>query len=437
MQKLLEKLPKINIRHKAPKDLPQTPGIYVFFKSLKPIYIGKAVNLKRRILSYFDLELEPKTARMIAEADFVSYIRVTNELEALLLEARLIREYMPRYNIVAKDDKHPLYIAITDENFPRVLAVRKLTANSYNLKASFGPFPSSSSVHSVLRMLRGIFPYSDHKIGTRKCFYSQIGLCNPCPSEISKIKDQKVKMDLQKNYRKNITRVNLVLSGKFAGVKNDLQREMNILSDLQNYEASRLIRDQIEKLDYITRPQLPSDFYMQNPNLYEDTIAKEMSELKKLLHFYHLPFTKLNRIECFDVAHLAGTNPVASMITFIKGEPTKEYYRHFKIKKAKGGNDYDSMSEVATRRANHFDDWGKPDLIIVDGGKGQISAFKINVPVVGIAKNPDRLIIGGNKIKLTGAALNLVSHIRDEAHRFARRYHHHLISKEYKNAGNI
>ena len=162
-----------------------------------------------------------------------------------------------------------------------------------------------------------------------------------------------------------------------------------------------------------------------------------MSELKKLLHFYHLPFTKLNRIECFDVAHLSGTNPTASMVTFINGEPAKEYYRHFKIKKAKGGNDYDSMREVATRRAIHFDDWGKPDLIIVDGGKGQISAFKINVPVVGIAKNPDRLIIGGNKIKLTGAALNLVSHIRDEAHRFARRYHHHLISKVYKNAGNI
>jgi excinuclease ABC subunit C len=123
------------------------------------------------------------------------------------------------------------------------------------------------------------------------------------------------------------------------------------------------------------------------------------------------------------------------MVTFINGEADKNYYRHFRIRKAKGGDDYNSMREVALRRGKHFPDWGKPDLIIVDGGKGQVSSFAMDIPVVGIAKHPDRLIVGENKIKLSGLALNLVSRIRDEAHRFARRYHHHLISNIYRNAG--
>jgi len=144
----------------------------------------------------------------------------------------------------------------------------------------------------------------------------------------------------------------------------------------------------------------------------------------------------LNRIECFDVAHLAGTNATASMVTFIKGEADKNFYRHFRIRQSKGNSDTDSLKEVITRRVNHIKDWGRPDLIIVDGGVSQVNAFakilyikEVNIPVVGIAKNPDRLIIGTQKIKLKDTSLHLVSRIRDEAHRFARRYHHMLILK--------
>ena len=135
----------------------------------------------------------------------------------------------------------------------------------------------------------------------------------------------------------------------------------------------------------------------------------------------------LHRIECYDVSHLAGSYATASMVVFINGEADKSEYRHFRIRQKKSQSDYDSLCEVAKRRFQN--DWGSPDLIIVDGGIGQVKAFKSNIPTVGIAKNPDRLIVGNQKIKLTGNTLNFVSRIRNEAHRFARRYHHALISK--------
>ncbi len=405
-------------------NLPETAGVYLFKKSSRPIYVGKAINLKRRVSSYFDLDLEPKTSKMVSEADSLDFIRVNSELESLLLEAKLIRKHMPHYNIAAKDDKHPLYIVITKEEFPRVISARKLISNHYSLIANYGPFPSSTTVRSVLRMIRKIFPYSDHKPGKRPCLYSHIGLCNPCPNQIADEKTSASSSSKSK-YLRNIRNIKAVLSGKFVSVRRNLEKEMNQLSEDQKYEEASLIRDQIQKLDYITQPQIPSEFFMQNPNLYEDLRTRELKELGTILGM-----KKIHRIECFDIAHLAGSHPTASMVTFINGEADKNFYRHFKVRTAKRGDDYGAMREIAKRRAKYFDSWGRPDLVIVDGGKGQVKAFEIDIPVVGIAKNPDRLIVGDAKIRLKGEALNLVARIRDEAHRFARRYHHALISKE-------
>lgn len=448
MPNLAEKLTKIRLEGSLPdkrgivRHFPESPGVYVYFKGASVIYIGKAINLKRRVTSYFDLDLEPKTARMISEADAISYIKVTSELEALLLEALLIRSYMPHYNIAAKDDKHPLYIVITKEEFPRVLAVRKLDSNKVPNLVSFGPFPSSASVKSVLRMIRRIFPYSDHKLGKRGCLYSHIGLCDPCPSEIVQSTQYKV---LRAKYLKNIKHIKAVLSGKFAGVRKDLEKEMDTLSKLQKYEEAAEIRNKINSLDYITQPQMPTDFYMQNPNLFEDQRKLEIRELGKLIGGWKLATGNLHRIECFDIAHFAGTNPTASMVTFIDGEADKSFYRHFKVKQIKGNSDVDSLKEVISRRLNHLESWGRPDLIIVDGGKPQVAVFsreleKYNIPVVGIAKRFETLVIpyhmdetlAFKEIRLPkGGALNLVQRIRDEAHRFARRLHHKLVSREF------
>jgi len=431
MQDLLKSLPKTQITPDIYKSLPEGPGIYVFFQNQIPIYIGKAINLKRRVSSYFDIDLAPKTEKMVSLANFLSYIRVESEFESLLLEAKLIRKYMPHYNVLAKDDKHPLYIQITKETYPRVITARKNSENDSNL-AFFGPFPSSRNVYSVLRMIRRIFPYSDHKLGKRACLYSHIGLCNPCPNQITTEEENK-------KYLKNIRNIKHILEGDINKVKNELEKEMEAFSKTQDFEMAAGIRDQISKLEYITKPQMPTDFYIENPNLYQDQRNLEIESLKKLLVNFKLKIGNLTRIECFDIAHLAGTNATASMVVFIDGEAEKSEYRHFKIRQEKGQSDYDSMREVAKRRMKHLADWGKPDLIIVDGGKGQVSIWKeeiVDFTIVGIAKHPDRLIVGEEKIKLSGNALNLVQRIRDEAHRFARRYHHHLISKVYKHEDN-
>lgn len=189
---------------------------------------------------------------------------------------------------------------------------------------------------------------------------------------------------------------------------------------------------------------MPVEYFIENPNLYEDIRKTELTDLKKILNkFFTREVKELHRIECYDVAHLAGINPAASMVTFIKGEAEKKFYRHFRVRQAKGNSDVDSLREVIKRRINHLKDWGKPDLIIVDGGKPQVGVF-INelsytkISVVGLAKRFETLVIPVRELGATtpkeyrlpkGPALNLVQRIRDEAHRFARRYHHQLLSK--------
>jgi excinuclease ABC subunit C len=441
MEKFFDSLPKTVLKPEIYKDLPDTPGIYIFSKD-RPVYIGKAINLKRRVGSYFDMDLEPKTARMIAEATHLSFVRVTSELEALLLEAKLIRTFMPRYNIVAKDDKHPLYILITKERYPRIITVRKGDLKIIKALDVYGPFPSSRNVRSVLRMIRRVFPFSEHKLTKRGCLYSHIGLCKPCPSEIEMEKDGVIKSALRKEYLLNIRRIRTILDGKIEKVRDDLEREMKELSKEQKYEEALTLREQIKKLEYITREQTPVERFVENPNLYQDERDKETRQLKLILHKNGLKTGDLNRIECFDIAHLAGTNPTASMVTFIGAEADKKFYRHFKIYQGKGNSDVDSMREVIKRRLKHLDDWGKPDLIIVDGGKGQVGVFireleTVGIPVVGLAKRFETLVIpekinGTVKLKEyklpRSSALNLVQRMRDEAHRFARRLHHKLVS---------
>lgn len=443
MEKNLKKLPRLNlkidnIRAHIRKFLPKSTGIYIFSVENTIIYIGKANSLVNRVLNYYGPNLETKTKTMVGIARSLSFIKVNSEFEALLLESKLIRKYQPRYNTISKDDKHTLYIAITNEEFPRVLSVRKLDAKRFPLNASFGPFPNSTNVARVLKTLRRIFPYSDHgavpgKLGKRGCIYSHIGLCNPCPNEIVNSTKYLV---LRKIYLKNIRRIKSILSGKIDSIKNELIREMRILSKNENYEDALEVKRHLEKLEYITSPRIDAEMFMENPNLYEDQRKLEIKELKKLLVNCKLKIENCTRIECYDIAHLSGTFPTASMVTFINAEADKSLYRHFKINPKTGGNDYGSMKEVARRRMRHFADWGIPNLIIVDGGLDQVKSFTsilysnvVKIPVVGIAKNPDRLIIGDQKIKLQGAVLQLISRMRDEAHRFSRRLHHKLLVK--------
>ncbi len=436
----LGKIPRIRFSKSEIKKIPETPGIYIFLKGKEALYIGKAINLKSRISSYFALKVGPKTGKMLSESDFLAIIKVTSELEALLLEASLIRDNQPVYNTVSKDDKHPLYIKITDEDYPRVTTVRKADV-APGAKASYGPFPSSANVRAVLKMLRRIIPFADHKIAKKPCIYSQIGLCNPCPSLIES-GPSRDKEELKKTYKKNIRLLTGILSGRSKRVLSWLYKEMDSLSKNQLYEKAGEVRGKIERLEYITQPRAEANSYIQNPNLSEDIYWQEARELRSALAKYRKMGKKLDRVECFDVAHLAGTKQTASMVTFIKGEPERKLYRHFRIRSTKRGDDIASLKEVARRRSKVLSSWGRPDLILVDGGKGQVAVFneifsKKGIPVIGLAKGFETLVIPSPKgvlgnfveIRLKPPALNFVQRVRNEAHRFARRYHHLLLKK--------
>ena len=440
---ILRNVALVKSEKKVINTFPEKPGIYFFIKNNKPIYIGKSKNIKTRITSYFYTNLNEKTANMIIESEKLGYVLVGSELESLLLEAKLVGLLKPKYNIQLKDDKHPLYIIITKEEFPRVTTGRKKDLSSS--VDFFGPFPSTTNVKYVLKTLRKIFPFSQHKVGKRACLYSQIKLCYPCPSAIANEKDPETSKKMKSEYLKNIKTVKRILEGKITTVQNNLQKSMLKKSKQLKYEEALNIKMKLTKLNYITQPITPAKEFIKNPNLIEDIRQQEIKNLKKILSVY-IDFPKnIKRIECYDIAHLAGTNPTASMVTFIDGEPEKNLYRHFRINQKKGSSDTDSLEEAGKRRMKYISSWGIPDLIIVDGGKGQVNTFRKifepeKIPVIGLSKRNEKLIIPIKddelstntfiEIKLPRTpAKNLVQRMRDEAHRFARRYHHLLLKR--------
>mgnify|MGYP001560333973 CR=1 FL=1 len=422
-------------------EIPEECGVYIFWDSENsPIYVGKSVNLKSRVRSYFLKSVVGKTKRMVSNAFYFSKVPVNSEIEALLLEAKLVRKLQPKFNAALKDDKHPLYIKITREKYPKVLTARKETEKDGYY---FGPYPNSGNVRRILYLLRRIFPFSTHKEGRRACLYNQIGLCNPCPSNIEKEVNPMKKDLLSKIYRKNIKMIRLFLSGRVTEVKKALEKEIRKMGQSEDYETAMLIREKIKSIDYITQPITPVDAFIENPLFLEDVRHKELLTLKNLL-IPHIKLDKnIKRIECFDIAHISGKFPTASMVTFVAGDAEKNLYRHFRIDKGSGGNDIASLREVAKRRLSHLDSWGVPDLVVVDGGRGQLAVFleefkDTAIPVVALAKRYETLIVANKKkvryefveIRVPrGPALYLLQRIRNEAHRFARRYHHKLFQK--------
>jgi len=423
-------------RQDLPDKLPESPGVYMFLLDSEILYIGMSKNLKSRINSYFSKTLVLKTKKMVAESNSIKIKKTGSEFEALIVEAKLVRKYMPKYNSELKDDKSPLYIGITKEEFPRIITLRQSDLSVQNFSAIYGPFINSGSVKRLLRIIRKIIPYSQHKITDKPCIYSQMGLCDPCPSVISKMKGKK--RNLSKSlYLKNISQIKRVLRGNISLLERILVKKIREFSKNAEYEKAQKIYNFYTSLLNLTDKSIYASPFLSDPNFSEDVRALELKELSKLL-FPYFGSLKLKRIECFDVAHVSGAYPTASMVTFVDGEPEKSFYRHFKIEKEKGGKDTDSLKSAILRRRKHFDDWGKADLTIVDGGRGQVSAaieiLGESVPVIGIAKKRENIIIKHNNKFVSleigdSHSLRLIQRLRDESHRFARRYHHKLIKK--------
>lgn len=420
-----------------PGLLPTTPGVYLFLdENLKAIYIGKANNLKNRLRSYFlEKGLGEKTGQMLAHAKSVDLIRVESEFEALLLESRLIGKYKPKYNIAARDDKSPLYIIITNEAFPRVRTGRKTELGKFPKNSKvFGPFPSSSTARNMLKRLRRIFPFCESKGDKgRPCLHSHIGLCDPCPRYLTKYPDPGKRTE----YLRNLNNLKRVLSGKTKFVTKILETSMMEASGKVDFESAAKIRNQINELNWLTEPMRSTEEYLTNPNLIEDEEQAALDSLKVKLNLKGKPY----RIECYDISHTGKSEAAASMVVAINGQINKSEYKNFKIKFTQTPNDVGAIGETISRRLTHYD-WGIPDLIVIDGGKPQLSAAMsaiadrnsdIKPAVIGLAKRQEEIFIPGRDrallISMEDPGLKLLMKLRDEAHRFARRLHHKLRTK--------
>lgn len=401
-------------------NLPDNPGVYLMKDaSGEIIYVGKAGSLKRRVFSYFLKAHDNRISRLVSEIKEIDYVETPTVIEALILESELIKKYEPKFNIKDKDNKSFLYVVITKEEYPRVLLVRGTELKRIKSSRVFGPFVSASSIRAALGILRRIFPWNNHpaaEIGKAKrpCFNYQIGLCpGTCTGAISR-----------RDYGRIIKNLILFFSGEKIQIIKNLKLELTKLSESQKFEAAAKVRDMIFNLEHIydtalvTKDIEPGDKIESGINVY-------------------------GRIEGYDISNISGYSAVGSMVVFVNGVPEKSEYRKFKIKTVTGANDVGMLREVLARRFQNK--WTKPDIILIDGGWGQVNAaveilkeFNLKIPVLGIAKGitrkKDELVFGRENLelgRLAGQYKDIFVAVRDEAHRFAIGYHRQLRGRVY------
>ncbi|MBU1967151.1 GIY-YIG nuclease family protein [Patescibacteria group bacterium] len=423
--------------------MPSLPGVYWFLNANDNIlYVGKAKNLKSRLHTYTHFaDLSSKIRLMVKTATSIKFQIFESELEALLIEAELIRLHQPEFNTLLKDDKTPLYIHLTKERFPRVLTVRKKDIDYKQLQGTIlGPFPSSNKVKEVLNLARKIFPWCN-QAGDQKqtelksqptCFYFHLEQCpGACQGLIS-----------LENYQQIISQLKMFLRGQKKTVLKNLQTQLKTACAKEKFEQAAKIRDRIQLIKEVTQKTYPLKPNLILPNLTNNNHQENLLHLQKIITSYlKLPKNyHLNRIEGFDVSNTSGKLASVSMVTFQNGQPAKDQYRLFNIKTLDTPNDYLMLKEAIGRRQNH-PEWGRPDLIVIDGGKGQLrsslSVWQWPTPMIGIAKDPDRIILPIQITRQTKLliqykvislpsnhpVLHLIQHIRDESHRFSKKQH--------------
>lgn len=418
----------------AINDLPSTNGIYIFKSGKTPIYIGKSVNIKARVKSHFENAKKDEKERAIIEnADKLDHIITDSEFKALILESKLIQKYLPKYNVQWRDDKSYLYIKATlSEKYPKFFITRR---EEDKKSKYFGPFPSVKIAESLLNEIRKSFPFCTQKrITKQRCFYSKIHLCDPCPNEIEKISDEVMRSAKIKEYRSNIRNTLKVLDGKIEPIVRKLTNKIKAFTLKEQFEKAIPFRNKLINLeDMVLRRRFGS-----SPDEYNQSESRLLSLHKLLLHYFK-DLEDLSRIECYDMSTLTFQDSTASMIVFVNGLSDKKEYRKFKISNEKIESDFQMFEEVVRRRFRNK--WEHPKLIVVDGGKPQVrtvlrilKSLQLEIPLIGIAKRPDRLIIGQKNFPSLRPPRNhpgfrLVQSMRDESHRFAKKYHLFLRHK--------
>lgn len=450
--------------HKKLAKLPTSPGVY-FHKNTKGeiIYIGKAANLRNRVKQYFHSSTslrvnDPKTALLIKEIADVDWTEVESEVDALFLEAELVRRYLPRYNILLRDDKSLSYVRIDiKSDYPTVKLIRRPMDDGAQY---FGPFINGLALKKALRYLRRAFPYATAKpIGQKRAsLHYHLGLDPGLEDGRTSLKD----------YRINLKKLIQYLRGNRLSLTKSIEKDMNRAAKAKKFEEAVKLRNQLFSLQSLSRQVLFGDHEIQ-----EASRDQSLVELAEILGLKEPP----QKIEGFDISHTQGTDNVASMVVFTSGVPNKAAYRKFKMYLS-GNDDFAHMYETITRRLRsaNVKKWGTANLMIIDGGKGQLAAaLKAQensvqarvVPMIGLAKryeeiivaksgkvdshqsivnsqaiNPDQVFIKtingfvedkGDfwvvSLPENSAALKLLQRIRDESHRFALSYHSTLRTK--------
>ncbi len=420
---------------KSIQDAPTTCGVYQYWVGDTLLYIGKAINIKARLLSHAqNAKLDAKEAAIVA-GDTISVTLCDTEFKALLLESELIRKHRPPHNRIWKDDKSYLYILIDMKDLfprPRFARAHELgeTTSTKQLRI-FGPFPSARIAEEVLRAIRRLIPFCmARRVGKHACFYSRIGLCNPCPSNISSPAEKR-------QYRTQIRHVIRILEGEIDPVIRELTKEMSAASKRQNFELALKLRTGIERFEHFITTHSFTDRHFSYNNA-----AEKLAALESLLAPY-LGDARLSRIECYDASNNAMQDSVVSLTVMTDGLLDKGQYRRFKIKNPRAVSDFDRLDEAMTRRLKNKT-WDKPDLIVIDGGVPQLRRLQRifdqqtePIAYLGLAKHPDRLVIPNPKgnfetirLKSENVGLQLLEQLRDEAHRFANAYRKILSGKK-------
>jgi excinuclease ABC subunit C len=415
--------------------LPDSPGVYFFKKgtgknaansshqkNAEILYIGKATSLRDRVRSYFGNDLintrGPLIVDMVTQADTVTFEKTDSVLEALILESALIKKHQPIYNTKEKDNKSYNSVVITDEKIPRVLVGRDREIKSGEFETrigakiaeQFGPFPSAGQLEEALKIIQKIFPFFNTKkpvTNFTERDKNRIGL----NIQIGLYPDLE-NIDL-KEYSKNIKNIRLFFEGKKTAVLRRLEKDMQLSAKNQEFEKANNIKKTIFALDHIN----------------DVALIKEKENQSTDGNF---------RIESYDIAHMSGKNTVGAMIVFKNGQPKKSEYKKFIIRDAKPGDDYGALAEILERRAKHAE-WNRPDLIVIDGGKGQLNMAKKTwrnsaekdwqkIPIISVVKDDKHkareILAKDNLSKILAKKYEReILAINEETHRFTINYY--------------
>ena len=430
------------------KTLPLTSGVYLMKGAHGEIlYVGKAISLRKRVQSYFRKSNEhlSKTDLLVEAIKDIDYIDTASEAEALILEASLIKQHQPKFNVELRDDKSYPFIEITGEEFPRIAVVRpspippSLTLPTSpacggargreRVKSSkfYGPYVNPKLIREALDIIRKIFHFRTCDPFPKKaCLDFHIGLCDaPCIQNINR-----------EEYKKIIKNVCLILEGRKDELYNNLKSEMESLAQAHKFEEASRVRDQIRAIGALYSGTKDINYY------------KEAEQLQRALNLPRRP----ERIEAFDISNIMGHQAVGSMVSFLNGKSDKKNYRRFRIRGVEGIDDFRMIAEVVHRRYRRLKDEHQifPDLIVIDGGKGQLSSAleelkssDVDIPIISLAKREEEIFLPNKRNPVILAhdslGLKLLQRIRDEAHRFAISYHRVLRKKEFivKNRRNF